>query len=157
LPPGMNRLIGLAGLGIIAAYLLWLLPRPRAIGRADWRIVLPNAQLTLVQIGIGILDLSFGALAMYALLPAHPPIEFVPQLVVFVTATLLGFLSHAPGSLGILEAAMLVGLPEFPREQLLASLLIYRVLYFVLPLCLAALALGLREIWLAAGRGDGCP
>jgi glycosyltransferase 2 family protein len=149
LPPAINRIVGLAGLFVIAVYLIWLLPRPRAIGRSDWRIELPSAPLTFVQIGIGILDLTFGALAMYTLLPAHPPIDFIPLLVIFVTATLLGFLSHAPGSLGILEAAMLVGLSEFPKEQLLASLLIFRVLYFVLPLCLAAVTLTLREIWLA--------
>ena len=153
MPPAVNRMIGVAGLCVIAAYLAWLLPRPRAIGRADWRIVLPSARSTLLQIGIGVLDLGFGALAMYTLLPAQPPIDFIPLLVIFVTATLLGFLSHAPGSLGILEAAMLVGLPDFPKEELLASLLIFRMLYFVLPLCLAAAILGLREVRLAAGRG----
>jgi hypothetical protein len=71
-------------------------------------------------------------------------------LVVFVTAILLGFLSHAPGSLGVIEVAMLVGLPQFPKEELLASLLIFRFVYFVLPLALAALLLGLRELLLLA-------
>ena len=54
----------------------------------------------------------------------------------FVAAVLLGFLSHAPGSLGVIEATMLVGLPQFPKEELLASLLVFRVLYFIIPLCL---------------------
>jgi uncharacterized membrane protein YbhN (UPF0104 family) len=40
-------------------------------------------------------------------------------------------------------------LPEYEKEQLLASLLIFRVLYFVLPLGLAVLALGIRELWIA--------
>jgi len=44
---------------------------------------------------------------------------------------------------------MLVGLPQFPKEELLASLLVFRVLYFVIPLCLAAILLGAREAWLA--------
>src|SRR6266567_557565 len=70
--------------------------------------------------------------------------------IAFVTAILLGFLSHAPGSLGVIEVAMLVGLPQFPKEELLATLLIFRFLYFVLPLSLAALLLGLRELWLLA-------
>jgi hypothetical protein len=46
--------------------------------------------------------------------------------------------------------AMLVGLPQFPKEELLASLLIFRFVYFVLPLALAALLLGLRELLLLA-------
>jgi uncharacterized membrane protein YbhN (UPF0104 family) len=150
LPPWVNRVIALAGLAVIVGYLIWLLPRPRVIGRDDWQIVLPNARLTLVQIGIGILDLGSGALAVYTLLPAQPAIEFVELLVTFVMATLLGFLSHAPGSLGVFDAAMLIGLPQFEKEELLASLLIFRVLYFILPLFLAVLVLGIRELWLSA-------
>jgi len=151
LPPWLNRVIALAGLAVIVGYLTWLRQRPRVIGRDEWQIVLPNARLTLVQIGIGILDLGSSALAVYTLLPAQPAIEFIALLVTFVFATLLGFLSHAPGSLGVFDAAMLIGLPQFEKEELLASLLIFRVLYFVLPLFLAVLVLGIRELWLSAG------
>jgi glycosyltransferase 2 family protein len=150
LPYWINRAIGLSGLLVIVGYLAWLLPRPRNIGRADWRITLPNARLTLVQIGIGVLDLSVGGLAMYVLLPEQPSIVFIVLLVTFVTATLLGFLSHAPGSLGVFEAAMLIALPQFQKEALLASLLIFRLSYYVLPFCLAVLLLCVRECWLAS-------
>ena len=150
LSPDINRAIALIGFAIIAGYLLWLLPRPRIIGRAGWKITLPSAQLTLIQIGIGILDLTAGALAMYALLPADPSIDFITVQVIFVTAALLGFLSHAPGSLGVFEAAMLIALPQFQKEELLASLLIFRVLYFMLPFCAAVLLLSAREGWLAS-------
>jgi uncharacterized membrane protein YbhN (UPF0104 family) len=150
LPPWANRAIALAGLVVIAGYLLWLLPAPRAIGRAGWRMTLPCAHLTLVQIGIGVLDLTAGTLAMYALLPAEPSINFTTLLVTFVAAALLGFLSHAPGSLGVFEAAMMVALPQFQKEELLASLLIFRVLYFMLPFCAAVLLLSAREGWLAS-------
>jgi uncharacterized membrane protein YbhN (UPF0104 family) len=151
LPAWVNRGIGLSGLMFIVGYLIWLMPRPRVVGRSDWRIVLPGLRLTVVQIGIGVLDLTVGALAIYMLLPDQPAIDFITLLVIFVTATLLGFLSHAPGSLGVFEAAMLVGLPLFQKEGLLASLLIFRLLYFVFPLFLAALLLSLRELRLAAG------
>ncbi len=150
LPPWINRAIALSGLAVIAVYLLWLLPQPRIIGRAGWRITLPCTRLTLIQIGIGVLDLTAGALAMYVLLPADPSIDFVTLVVIFVTAALLGFLSHAPGSLGVFEAAMLVALPQFQKEELLAALLIFRVLYFILPLCAAVLLLSAREGWLAS-------
>jgi uncharacterized membrane protein YbhN (UPF0104 family) len=50
---------------------------------------------------------------------------------------------------------MFVGLPQFHREELLVSLLIFRVLYFVLPLVLAALLLGLREIWMSVEQSTG--
>jgi uncharacterized membrane protein YbhN (UPF0104 family) len=150
LPPALNRAIGLGGLAAIAIYLFWLYPRARVIGRAAWRIALPSLPLTALQIGIGTLDLCLGALAMYALLPPAPATDVVTATVVFVSATLLGFLSHAPGSLGVVEAAMLVGLPRFDKAELLAALLIFRMLYFVLPFVVAALLLAARELWMAA-------
>ena len=141
----VNRLIGLAALTAINCYMLWLLPRPRSIGRSPWRVALPDPGSTLVQIAIGSLDLIFVTLAMYALLPAQPAIDFFDLLVAFVTAMLIGVVSYVPGSLGVIEAAMFLSLPQFPREDLLASLLTFRLLYFVVPLLLASLLLGLRE------------
>jgi glycosyltransferase 2 family protein len=150
LPAPVNRLIGLAALTAINCYMLWLLPRPRSIGRSPWRIALPNPASTLVQIAIGSLDLIFVTLAMYVLLPAQPAIDFFDLLVVFVTALLIGVVSYVPGSLGVIEAAMFLSLPQFPRENLLASLLTFRLLYFVVPLLLASALLGLREARIVA-------
>jgi uncharacterized membrane protein YbhN (UPF0104 family) len=97
---------------------------------------------------IGVVDLGFCALAMYLLMPAQPHIDFISLAVVFILATLLGFASHAPGSLGVFDAAMLVALPEFGREQLLATLLVFRVLYFLIPFGIAISIMGAREFWL---------
>ena len=138
--------------GIVRHCLLltWLAGRPRAIGRSPWRIVLPNMRFTLLQIGIGATDLCLVTLAMYTLLPSNPDVGFLPVFVTFLTAALLGTVSRAPGGLGVIEATMLIGLPQFPREEFLAALLTFRVLYFLLPLCLAALSLGLRELRMLA-------
>jgi uncharacterized membrane protein YbhN (UPF0104 family) len=145
LPMPGNRLIGLALLTGLAGYLLWLLPAPRRIGRSHWQIVVPGPQLTLVQISIASLDLVFVGLAMYVLLPAQPALDFPHLLTIFATALLIGVASHAPGSLGVMEAVMLLGLPQFKKEELLACLLTFRLLYFVLPFAVAVLLLGLRE------------
>jgi glycosyltransferase 2 family protein len=156
LPPWLNRAIALTGLAVIVGYVLWLLPAPRRVGTGLWQITLPNASLTFVQIGIGILDLSIGALAMYVLLPDSPSIDFLTLLVTFVLATLLGFLSHAPGSLGVFDAAMLIGLAQFDRNEFVASLLLFRLLYFILPFFTALCILSARELWLSlAGSGNG--
>jgi hypothetical protein len=149
-PSWLNRGMGFAGLFGIACYLLWLAPAPRAVGGSGWRIELPNLRLTLLQIGIGALDLIFVTLAMYILLPATPVVGLPNLMMVFLSATLLGTLSHAPAGLGVIEATMLLGLPQYPREALLAALLTFRALYFLLPLFLASLLLGIRELRMLA-------
>jgi len=156
LPAWGTRFLGLGGLLVIAGYVAWLLPQPRILGRASWRITLPGARLTLVQIGIGILDFAAGSLAFYSLMPAAPDIGFAAVAVAFVAATLLGFVSHAPGSLGIFDVMMLIALTQLEKEELLASLLIFRLLYFVVPFAVAVVMLGMRELALAR-RVRLCP
>ena len=149
LPPWLNRVIAFAALGLLAAYVAWVWAKPRVIGRADWVVTLPGGPLTLLQIAIGIVDLSCCALAMYVLLPDDPQIDFIKLAVIFVSATLLGFASSSPGGLGVFDAAMLVALIEFEREELLAGLLLFRLLYYVMPFALSLLILGARELWLS--------
>jgi glycosyltransferase 2 family protein len=150
--PWVNRLIGLSGLLAIGCYLIWLTLRPRIVGRANWRIALPNLQRTLLQIGISTLDRCLASLSIFMLLPNSPTVGFATIVVVFVLATLLGAVSHTPGSLGVVEAAILIGLPQYQREDLLATLLTFRVLDFFLPLILATVMFGLRELRLMARR-----
>ncbi|KPF95715.1 hypothetical protein IP86_18250 [Rhodopseudomonas sp. AAP120] len=168
LPDRINQLIGLACLTGIAAYFVWLATgkKRRELGQNGWKVVLPSARLTLVQVLIGVVDLGFCALAMYLLMPSEPYIDYVSLAVVFILATLLGFASHAPGSLGVFDAAVLVALPMFAREDVIATLLIYRVLYFLLPFGIAISIMGIRELWLSvvkpwqekrAATGNGHP
>src|SRR6476469_8294161 len=154
LPAAVNRLIALGCLAGIAVYFVWLMTgkERRQLGQNGWKVVLPSAKLTLVQVLIGVVDLGFCALAMYLLMPLQPGIDFISLAVVFILATLLGFASHAPGSLGVFDAAMLVALPEFGREQLLATLVVFRILYFVIPFAIAISILGMRELWLNVVR-----
>src|SRR6476661_3455862 len=151
LPPAMNRLIAIGCLAGIATYFLWLLTGKarRELGQNGWKVVLPSARLTLVQVLIGVVDLGFCATAMYFLMPTEPHIDFISLAVVFILATLLGFASHAPGSIGVFDAAMLVALPDFSREQLVATLVVFRILYFLIPFGISISIMGLPEFWLS--------
>lgn len=156
IPAWANRVIGLVGLATIVGYLAWLMVKPRVFGRDNWQLTLPDARLTFIQILIGVAELSAGALAMYTLMPVSPPIDFAALVVIFVAATLLGFLSHTPGSLGVFDAAMLLALSQYEKEPLVAALLTFRFMYFILPFALAVLMLGIREIWFSTrGRTRG--
>ena len=151
LPLWTNRLVAIIILALLAAYVAWVWVKPRVIGREGWQVTLPGGPLTLLQIAIGIVDLACCAAAMYMLVPDEPNLGFVTVAVIFVAATLLGFASHAPGGLGVFDAAMLVALWQFDKEDLLAGLLLFRLLYYIVPFVLSLAVLGAREILLSRG------
>jgi len=146
LPPWLNRTLAIAIIIALVAYVIWVWIKPRNVGRGPWTVVLPGGPLTLLQIVIGIVDLGFCALAMYELVPDEPNLGFVVVAVIFVSATLLGFASHSPGGLGVFDAAMLVGLWQMDREDLLAGMLLFRVLYYIAPFVISVILLTFREV-----------
>jgi glycosyltransferase 2 family protein len=146
LPPWLNRLLAIAIIVCLVAYVAWVWTQPRNVGRGPWTVVLPGGPMTLLQIVIGIVDLGFCALAMYELVPDDPNVGFVVVAVIFVSATLLGFASHSPGGLGVFDAAMLVGLWQMDKEDLLAGMLLFRVLYYISPFVISVILLTFREV-----------
>src|SRR6202051_3967676 len=70
LPPAVNPLIAVGCLAGIAAYFIWLTmgKHRRELGQNGWKVVLPSARLTLLQVLIGVVDLGFCAMAMYLLI-----------------------------------------------------------------------------------------
>ena len=159
LPPWANRVLAVILLVLLAAYVAWVWVKPRVIGRDGWQVTLPGGPLTLLQIAIGIVDLACCAAAMYMLVPDEPNLGFVTVAVIFVAATLLGFASHAPGGLGVFDATMMVALWQFDKEDLLAGLLLFRLLYYIIPFVISLAILGVRELWLgrSSRRGEQRP
>jgi uncharacterized membrane protein YbhN (UPF0104 family) len=147
LPTAVNRLLAVALLLGVFAFLLWTWRRPRRIGTRRWPVRLPSGPVVLLQIAIGIVDLGAAALAMYVLIPAGLNIGIFRVIAVFIAATLLGFASHTPAGIGVFDAAILIGLGGEGRESLIAALLIFRFLYHFLPFAIALGLFGGVEGW----------
>lgn len=143
-PPALNRVVASALLLGVVAFVIWAWPGRRS---TRWPVRLPSGPLVLLQIGIGLLDLTTAALAMYVLIPAQLDIEVWRLVAVFIAATLLGFASHAPAGIGVFDATILLGLGGDDKDPLLAALLIFRVLYHLLPFVLALALFGCVETW----------
>jgi phosphatidylglycerol lysyltransferase len=61
----------------------------------------------------------------------------------------IGLASHVPGGLGVFESILLLLLSSYTEAQtstLIGSLLVYRVIYYLLPLVAGAALLGIHEI-----------
>ncbi len=155
LPVWFNRVAAFGIIVGLVGYVAWVWAQPRGVGRGPWTVTLPGGPLTLLQVAIGIVDLGFCALAMYVLVPDEPNLGFVVVAVIFVSSTLLGFASHSPGGLGVFDAAMLVGLWQMDREELLAGMLLFRVLYYIGPFVISVILLTFRELIIGA-RSSAC-
>jgi uncharacterized membrane protein YbhN (UPF0104 family) len=142
LSPGTNRLFALALLCGVAVFMIWSWLHPRSIGKSRWLVRLPSGPLVLLQIVVGLLDLTAAAITMYVLLPQGLDIGLFRLMAVFIAATLLGFASHSPAGLGVFDATILIGLGGGDREPLLATLLMFRFLYHLVPLMLALVLFG---------------
>jgi hypothetical protein len=147
LSPQTNRIVAIALLCGVGAFLLWSWLHPRRLGRGGWTVQLPSGPLVLAQIAVGLLDLTAAAAAMYVLLPTGLDIGLCRLTAVFVAATLLGFASHSPAGLGVFDATLLLGLGSEQRESLLAALLMFRFLYHLVPLFIALAVFGSVEVW----------
>ena len=146
LSPNVNRWLAGALLLGVAGLLTWCW-FPRNIGTKRWPVRLPSGPLVLLQIVIGVFDLGAAALAMYVLIPAGPNIGIFPIMAVFIAATLLGFASHTPAGIGVFDATFLIGLGHDDKEPLVAALLMFRVMYHLLPFIIAAVLFGAVEGW----------
>ena len=157
---GINgNMVRMVGAAVLLALFGWLLfvSKPRSICTGAWAIQLPTTRLTALQLVIGVIDLACTSFIFYVILNAMPhasPVGYQAVAVVFVSAMLLGFASHAPGAAGAFEATLLVALPPlgFEAEYVVAAFIMFRLYYFVAPFILALCMVAIRE--LVSGGGS---
>ena len=140
----------LAPLGVllllpIAGYIAWsVFGRSEFHGRGRWRIRRPSPGLALEQIGISSIDWVFAGTVLFFLLPPSQHVSYSGLLGVYLVAQTAASLSHVPGGVGVFEVIVLAlltipGVGRIPSRSmaasLAASLLAYRVIYYLLPLC----------------------
>jgi phosphatidylglycerol lysyltransferase len=111
-----------------------------------WPVRLPPPELAIRQLLISALDLSASAAALWFLLPAD--IVSLPAFFAwYAMAVALGLLSHVPGGLGVFEAVILLACGgRAPPEQIIGALVLYRIIYYLLPLIAAAMLLAGYEL-----------
>lgn len=140
-----NAALGAAGFAAIAAYLAFVASGHRRARFKGVALELPGLWLSLGQIGLGVADLTGAAATLFVLLPNGADVDFQLFLPLYVLAGLLGIASNAPGGIGVFEATMLKLVHGPGQEAMLASLLAFRMVYYVCPFLLALLLLGANE------------
>lgn len=159
-PAGLSSAFGfassietVAGVIILVAMAVlfgWLAGGQRVLGFRSYRIKLPDFKTAVSQMLVAVVDVMGAALALYVLMPADLTQNFALFFVIYTAAIGLGVASHSPGGLGVFEATMIAGLGAGGRSDVLAALLVYRIIYYVLPFTVAAVTLA--AIWLVKHR-----
>jgi glycosyltransferase 2 family protein len=143
--PIVNVLMGIAIIGAVLVYLVWVTIRRRRVSFKGFHLELPGPSLSIGQITLGVIDQCAAAGALYMLLPGHDQLDYFSFAAVYVFACILGVASNSPGGIGVFEAAMLKVVPVASGEALLASLVLFRVIYYLVPFVLGLAFLGAHE------------
>lgn len=146
LAPNLLRTLAVLLLMAIAAFLTLCAARPELPLGSRIKLRLPTAKLALQQLAISVVELVFSAAALWFLLP-HAAIGFPGFLAFYAIAITLGIISHVPGGLGVFEATMLLAYSgSLPIDRLAGALVLYRGIYYLLPLLVAVAMLAIFEL-----------
>ncbi|MGE0393761.1 MAG: lysylphosphatidylglycerol synthase domain-containing protein [Vicinamibacterales bacterium] len=131
------RLLGAALLTGVGAYLLVCVVRREPLRLWRFTLSLPSPGMSVGQVLISSVDWVLCASILYVLLPSPRP-PFFELAGAFAGAQLAGIVSHVPGSLGVFESLMVLSLRgAVDATRLLQALLLFRVLYYVVPFAIA--------------------
>lgn len=145
LPPGWalgGAVLHVLGAGLLLVAIAYIAACFWAEGH-QWRwrrhvVTLPSARMALAQLALSALHWALTAAVCWALLERQ--VDFASVLNALLVSAVAGLITHVPGGLGVLETIFLALLQHRAGQaDLLAAMLGYRVIYYVLPLALATL------------------
>ena len=151
--PGLHDLIAwlliLVPLGYVAACAF---SRRRVIQIRGHRLTLPSFRLAALQVALSSANWMIMAALIHTLLLQR--VDYPSVLCALLVAAIAGVIAHVPAGIGVLEAVFVMLLSHVPKETLLAVLLTYRAIYYLLPLVIAATMYFLFEARMKMQRGQ---
>ena len=117
-------------------------------------IQLPNFLMTCGQLAVAAADFLIASGVLFVLLPSEINVNYFQFLSVFLLATIAVVLSHVPGGVGVFELVILTMLGVEADKEVVAALVAFRVIYYIVPLITAGLMVGVFEYRLRRDRID---
>lgn len=147
-----SRMFGVFLLLLAVAYVATSLLHRGSLKILRWTLPVPPPRLTFYQIGIASADMLVAGAVFYMLCP---PLShghgYWTVLEVYMVAFVLNVLSHVPGGWGVIEATImtLLGKLDYVSEanmpKVFAAIIVFRVIYFLMPLLVSAVLVGWHE------------
>lgn len=134
----LNRVIGILMLLGVISYFVFSLMWKRSIQFRGFELAPPIFSLSLKQFLVSSIDWIVVGTLFYSLLPEVDGLSYLQVLSIFFVANAIGVLAHVPGGIGVFETVVTVTLSQYlPAEQILSSVIIYRLMYYIVPFVLA--------------------
>ncbi|MEM9587915.1 MAG: lysylphosphatidylglycerol synthase domain-containing protein [Planctomycetota bacterium] len=148
--PFGTRTLGFLLLGVAIAYavLCSIWRTPKRIGSIQFRLPAPG--LAGTQASIAAVDLLISATTLYLVLPSEAVVPFSSVLAAFLVAITVSILTQVPGGLGVLELILWTLLKDTVGESLFASVFLFRLIYYIIPLLFGMVTLMGHEIYSGA-------
>jgi uncharacterized membrane protein YbhN (UPF0104 family) len=143
LSPGVVRLVGLACLAVPLLYLVLAAKLRRTITIRGVTLDMPPLRLAIAQLVIGPLNFAMVAACLTAAVSAASPASYLDVATAYVTGNVMGLVTHVPGGLGVIEGAVMYLLPG---ESLIGPLIVFRVIYFLVPLAIGITVFLIAEL-----------
>jgi phosphatidylglycerol lysyltransferase len=140
-----QHLLGAAILGATFCGLALLRGHPRELKLSRWHFRLPSLPQALGIIATSAIDLALASAALLILVPGASAHAFPAFFLGYALAIIAALVTHVPGGVGVFEAVMLAVLPGADPSHVIAALILYRLIYYVLPLLVAGALLAVHE------------
>ncbi len=107
--------------------------------------VFPGPRIAIAQCIVAGVDIVAAAACMYVLLPGNIQVSFIDFLPSYLMAQVAVVLTHIPGGVGIFELVILELTHTANTQAVFAAVLLFRLIYYIIPLLAAAVLLGIYE------------
>ena len=164
--PATARVVGFLLLGFVALYVAGSILHLRPIVIRKHKLEYPRPAIMVRQLIAAPLELLGAAGIIYFVMPAGLEPSFLTVLAVFLASFSAALVSHAPGGLGVFELVFLTAMPDIPKADVLAALIVFRLFYLLIPFALSLVVVVMFEraklatAWqsrLGAGNGSVPP
>jgi uncharacterized membrane protein YbhN (UPF0104 family) len=135
--PTTARVLGIALLGFVLLYVVGSILHLRPITIRKFTLAYPRPPVMVRQLIAAPLELLGAAGIIYFALPDATNPGFLIVLGAFLASFSAALVSHAPGGLGVLELVFVAMMPDVPKADVIAALLIFRLCYLLLPFAMS--------------------
>jgi phosphatidylglycerol lysyltransferase len=152
LPLNVIRVGAFVLVALAIGVITYLSVKDRRVSIRGLDLHLPSPQSLLAQLGITLVDIIATAFALWVLMPDGTP-DFGPFIAIYAIATMIGILTHVPGGIGVFETVVITALPSSVAvTDAAAALVLFRIIYYLLPFALGFVIVSLNEARLAGGK-----